>query len=457
MMQKYRTLIAFSIMALMLTIVGVSQSWSVSIGIFNLCIVSAIMAMGVNLQWGYAGLFNAGVMGFTALGGLVAVLISHQPIYEAWSVGGPGILVSLLIVIAASFFIFYISKNINSVFKKRFLIVFIILLAAFGLSKFYGTSIDLIEDINPAKTGFLGGLGMPIVFSWFAAAFAAALLAWIIGKITLGLRSDYLAIATLGISEIVIAVLKHEEWLARGVKNVTGLPRPVPYEIRLQESDWFINLIEWINSSKLLVIDSVASRQDYLNKLVIEGSSIYVKICYAGLFILVLVILFFLSQLALNSPWGRMLRAIRDNEVAASAMGKNIVGQHLQVFILGSAIIGIAGAMLTTLDGQFTPGTYQPLRFTFLVWVMVIVGGSGNNLGSIFGGFFIWFMWIEAEPISMAFISFVTSGLDYGDPIRTHLIASAPHMRLFIMGAILLITLRFMPRGVIPEKVVRPS
>jgi branched-chain amino acid transport system permease protein len=152
-----------------------------------------------------------------------------------------------------------------------------------------------------------------------------------------------------------------------------------------------------------------------------------------------------------------MLRAIRDNEVAASAMGKNIVGQHLQVFILGSAIIGIAGAMLTTLDGQFTPGTYQPLRFTFIIWVMVIVGGSGNNLGSIFGGFFIWFMWIEAEPISIAFISLVTSGMDYGDPIRTHLIASAPHMRLFIMGSILLITLRFMPRGVIPEKVVRPS
>jgi branched-chain amino acid transport system permease protein len=265
-----------------------------------------------------------------------------------------------------------------------------------------------------------------------------------------------LAIATLGISEIVIAILKHEDWLSRGVKNVTGLPRPVPYEIRLQDSEWFINIIEWLNSSKLSAIDTVSGKQDLLNKLVIEGSSIYVKLCYAGLFISVLVILFFLSQLALNSPWGRMLRAIRDNEVAASAMGKNIVGQHLQVFILGSAIIGIAGAMLTTLDGQFTPGTYQPLRFTFIIWVMVIVGGSGNNLGSIFGGFFIWFMWIEAEPISIAFISLVTSGLDYGDPIRMHLIASAPHMRLFIMGAILLVTLRFMPRGVIPEKVVRP-
>ena len=456
MIEKYRTQLAFLVMALLLIIVGVAQSWSVSIGIFNLCIVSAIMAMGVNLQWGYAGLFNAGVMGFTALGGLVAVLISHQPIYEAWSIAGTGMLISLLIVIAASISIFYISKYVNSVFKKRFLIVFVILLAAIGLGNFYGPSVDLIEDINPAKTGFLGGLGMPIIFSWVAAAFAAAFLAWIIGTVTLGLRSDYLAIATLGISEIVIAVLKHEEWLSRGVKNVTGLPRPVPYEIRLQESEWFINFIEWLNSSKLSAIETVSSKQDLLNKLVIEGSSIYVKLCYAGLFIVVLAVLFFLSQLALNSPWGRMLRAIRDNEVAAGAMGKNIVGQHLQVFILGSAIIGIAGAMLTTLDGQFTPGTYQPLRFTFIIWVMVIVGGSGNNLGSIFGGFFIWFMWIEAEPISIAFISLVTSGLDYGNPIKMHLIASAPHMRLFIMGAILLITLRFMPRGVIPEKVVRP-
>ena len=62
------------------------------------------------------------------------------------------------------------------------------------------------------------------------------------------------------------------------------------------------------------------------------------------------------------------MRAIRDNEIAASAMGKNINGRRLEVFILGSAVIGIAGAMLTTLDGQFTPTAYQPLRFTFLIW-----------------------------------------------------------------------------------------
>ena len=457
-MKQYKNIIAaYTIMILLIISVGVLQSWSIALTILNYCLISAVMTIGANIQWGYAGLINFGIMGYTALGGLAAVLVNTPPVKEAWKAGGMEMIISLILIILGIYLIQFILRKLVKSKKRNYLIALIIIIGFLVVRYISGPAIENIEAVDPAKTGFLGGLGMPIVFSWIAAAFAAALLAWIIGKVTLGLRSDYLAIATLGISEIVIAVLKHEDWLSRGVKNVTGLPRPVPYEIRLQESEWFINIIEWLNSSRLSAIETISGRQDLLNKLVIEGSSIYVKLCYAGLFISVLVILFFLSQLALNSPWGRMLRAIRDNEVAASAMGKNIVGQHLQVFILGSAIIGIAGAMLTTLDGQFTPGTYQPLRFTFIIWVMVIVGGSGNNLGSIFGGFFIWFMWIEAEPISIAFISLVTSGMDYGDPIRMHLIASAPHMRLFIMGAILLITLRFMPRGVIPEKVVRPS
>ncbi len=117
--------------------------------------------------------------------------------------------------------------------------------------------------------------------------------------------------------------------------------------------------------------------------------------------------------------------------------------------------MGIVGAMLTTLDGQFTPGSYQPLRFTFIVWIMVIVGGSGNNLGSIFGGFFVWFMWIEAEPLSIFIVHALTGGLDFDNVIRLHLIKSAPHLRLFLMGMILLLTMRFMPQGVIPETIKR--
>jgi branched-chain amino acid transport system permease protein len=170
------------------------------------------------------------------------------------------------------------------------------------------------------------------------------------------------------------------------------------------------------------------------------------------LFAVVLVVLVWLSQRALNSPWGRMMRAIRDNETAARAMGKNVTARHLQVFVLGSAVCGIAGAMMTTLDSQLTPASYQPLRFTFLIWVMVIVGGSGNNLGSILGGFLIWFLWVQVEPIGFWVMEIVTAPMAEDSAIRAHLLDSVAQMRLLTMGIFLLVMLRFNPRGLIPEK-----
>jgi len=442
-------------MGLLLLSVGIGQSWSVSLGIINLCLISAIMSLGVNIQWGYAGLFNAGIMGFVAIGGVSAVLVSHEPVTEAWTSGGVGILISLSCIIIAYCLILLVRRNLSSIYLRKFFMILISLLSLFIILYFYKPAVSSIESINPAKTGFLGGLGLPIIYSWLVGGLIAGVIAYFIGKITLGLRSDYLAIATLGISEIIIAILKHEDWLSRGVKNVTGLERPVPYEVDLQQADWFINLISWINSGKIFSISDLSDQTIFINQLIIDSSGIFVKLCYASLFTIVLLIILAFSNRALNSPWGRMMRAIRDNEDAASAIGKNIFKQHLQVFIIGSAVVGIAGAMLTTLDGQFTPGSYQPLRFTFIVWIMVIIGGSGNNLGSIFGGFFVWFMWIEAEPLSIFIVQTLTSGLDYDNVIRLHLIKSSPHLRLFLMGLILLLTMRFMPQGVIPETVKR--
>ncbi len=442
-------------MGLLLLSVGIGQSWSVSLGIINLCLISAIMSLGVNIQWGYAGLFNAGIMGFVAIGGVSAVLVSHEPVTEAWASGGVGILISLSCIIIAYCLVLLVRRNLSSIYLRKFFMMLISLLSLFIILYFYKPAVSSIESINPAKTGFLGGLGLPIIYSWLVGGLIAGVIAYFIGKITLGLRSDYLAIATLGISEIIIAILKHEDWLSRGVKNVTGLERPVPYEVDLQQADWFINLISWINSGKISSILDLSDQTIFINQLIIDSSGIFVKLCYASLFTIVLLIILAFSNRALNSPWGRMMRAIRDNEDAASAIGKNIFKQHLQVFIIGSAVVGIAGAMLTTLDGQFTPGSYQPLRFTFIVWIMVIIGGSGNNLGSIFGGFFVWFMWIEAEPLSIFIVQTLTSGLDYDNVIRLHLIKSSPHLRLFLMGLILLLTMRFMPQGVIPETVKR--
>ena len=94
-------------------------------------------------------------------------------------------------------------------------------------------------------------MNLPIVFSWFVGGLLSAGVAFIIGKVCLGLRSDYLAISTLLISGIIVSIVKHEEWLSRGVKNVIGLKRPAPYEVDLQSSEWFIKLVEFLNTSKL--------------------------------------------------------------------------------------------------------------------------------------------------------------------------------------------------------------
>ena len=453
MRKNLNVIAAYSIMMGLIILVGIFQSWNIALSIFNLCLISAVMTMGANIQWGYAGLINFGIMGYTALGGLAAVLISVNPVQEAWSAGGSNILFSLFLIIGMVLAVRYVLKKYDKS-KLRTYIIATIIITGIILVRFVSEpGIEAIEEVNPAKTGFLGGFGLPIIFSWIVGAVFAGGLAFIIGKVALGLRADYLAIATLLISEIVIAIIKHEDWLTRGVKNVIGLKRPAPYEVDLQQTDWFINLVEKFNFSKLNLIQDFSERQSALNQLVIEGSSIFVKLCYSGLFLVVVIILLILTQKALYSPWGRMMRAIRDNEEAANAMGKNVVKQHLLIFVLGSAIVGIAGAMLVTQDGLFTPGSYRPMRYTFLIWVMVIVGGSGNNFGAILGGFAVWFLWIEAAPIALFVINLTTSGLADTHFLKQHLIESVPYFRFLMMGIGLLLIMRYRPKGILPEKI----
>lgn len=432
--RQERNLTLFGVLVVLFVFVGMAQSWNVSLAILNLCLISAIMTLGVNIQWGYAGIVNFGVMGFAALGGLAGVLVSMPPVAASWQAGGPELLLGgAIIMITIVLAVFAASKTQHLGRWRFWIIIGVSLTGYFLLRLLVDPAIEAIESINPAKAGHIGGLGLPILLSWVVGGIFAAGAAYVIGKASLGLRSDYLAIATLGISEIVVYVLKNEDWLARGVKNVNGLPRPVPYEVDLQATAWVTELAARLGAD------------------VNELSSIIVKLCYAGLFILVLAILFWLFETALRSPWGRMMRAIRDNEVAANAMGKHVTAKHLQVFVLGSAVIGVAGAMLTTLDGQFTPHSYLPLRFTFLIWIMVIVGGSGNNFGSVLGGFIIWFFWVESEPLGLWLMDVITMPLDANNPLKMHLLASAAHMRLMTMGLLMLLMLRFAPQGLIPE------
>lgn len=433
-MAQYRNIFLFAAMALLILLTGFLQSWNSALLILNMGLISAIMSLGVNLQWGFAGLFNVGVMGFVALGGLATVLISMPPVTEAWSAGGPRTMLGLVIGVASLWLTSLAIARLPSGKAKILGIIAGLIVGFFAFRFVFDGGVSAIEAVNPASTGYLGGLGLPILLAWPAGGLLAAGVAWIIGKTALGLRSDYLAIATLGIAEIILAIMKNEDWLARGVKNVIGLPRPVPFEVDLQNNP-----------------DFVATATD-LGMNAVTASSIYVKLCYAGLFTVVLLLLLWMAQNALRSPWGRMMRAIRDNETSAEAMGKDVTKRHLQIFVLGSAICGIAGAMMTTLDGQLTPAGYQPLRYTFLIWVMVIVGGSGNNFGAVLGGFVIWFFWVQVEPIGGFLMQAITSGMEDASPLKQHLISSVAHMRLFTMGLILLLVLRFSPKGLIPEK-----
>ena len=453
MKQHKDVIVAYAIMLGLIILVGVLQSWSIALSILCFCLISAVMTMGANIQWGYAGLINFGIMGYTALGGLAAVLVSVPPVKEAWQVSGLNMITCAFLIALMVFSIRFILKKYKKSSKRNYGIALVIIVGLILLRLISGPAIESIEAINPSRTGFLGGLGLPIIFSWIAGAFFAGALAYVIGKVALGLRADYLAIATLLISEIVIAVIKHEDWLARGVKNVIGLKRPVPYEIDLQTKEWFINLVAKFNQGTLNLITGALEKERMLKQLVIESSTVFVKLCYVGLFSTVVIILLIVTQKALYSPWGRMMRAIRDNEEAANAMGKNVIKQHLLIFVLGSAIVGIAGAMMVTYDGLFSPAAYRPMRYTFLIWVMVIVGGSGNNFGAILGGFAVWFLWIEAAPIALFLINFFTSGLEETNTFRVHLVNSIPYFRYLIMGIGLLLIMRYRSRGILPEKI----
>ena len=424
----------FLLVAGLLVATGLMQSWNSALLILNMGLVSAIMALGVNLQWGLAGLFNIGVMGFVALGGLAVALVSTELRPAAWAAGGRGILLALGLGAVAVIGAIWARRKLPRG-RARGLAILAILGAGFLLYRaVLDPNVAAVEALNPAAAGHIGGLDLPVLLAWPAGALLAAGAAWLIGKTALGLRSDYLAIATLGIAEIILAVLRNEDWLARGVKNVIGLPRPVPYEIDLQNDPAFV------------------ARAAGLGLEPVTASTLYVKLGYTALFLGVLLTLLWLAQRALHSPWGRMMRAIRDNEVAAGAMGKDVTRRHLQVFVLGSAICGLAGAMMTTLDGQLTPASYNPLRFTFLIWIMVIVGGSGSNLGAVLGGALIWFLWVQVEPMGLWLMQVITAGMTDGSALKQHLLASAAHMRLLTMGIVLLLVLRFSPCGLIPGK-----
>jgi len=151
-----------------------------------------------------------------------------------------------------------------------------------------------------------------------------------------------------------------------------------------------------------------------------------------------------------------MMRAIRDNYIAAGSMGKNVTERQLQLFVLGSVLMGLGGAILASYNQLFDPSGYAPINHTFLIWVMVIVGGAGNSYGALFGGVFVYLVWALSDPVSHAIFDQISAVLkQFGWPAIPDVDSRASQMRVFVLGLVITLALRFAPRGLIPEVIRR--
>ena len=162
--------VLFAAMAALVCLVGLVQSWSLALAILNLCLISAIMTLGVNIQWGYAGLFNAGVMGFAALGGLAGVLVSMPPVAEAWRAGGGGVVVGLALAALTVLAVLFVRRRLGKPWVRRLAVALLVIGGALVARAVFAPAVQAVEAIDPTVTGYLGGLGLPIVLAWLVGA-----------------------------------------------------------------------------------------------------------------------------------------------------------------------------------------------------------------------------------------------------------------------------------------------
>jgi branched-chain amino acid transport system permease protein len=296
----------------------------------SVVLILGIACLGLNLQWGFTGLFNAGVVGFYAVGAYAHAILTAPP--------NP------------------------------------LLLGNFGL---------------PWPVGILGAMA------------AAAVVALIVGMATVKLRGDYLAIATFGVAVTIQLVTLNWQALTGGSLGLTSIPRPFAsyFEGRLSYSVFFLGLVAATT-----------------------------------------VLVYWALERIVRSPWGRVLRAIREDETAAVALGKDARLFRLQAFVLGSTIIGLAGALYVSFIGFVSPFDFLPI-LTFQIWTMLIVGGSGSNRGTLLGALIVWGLWSG-------------SGVLVSKLLPAALQTQGAAAQSILIGLLLVVMLVRKPRGLIGEEPV---
>ena len=217
---------------------------------------------------------------------------------------------------------------------------------------------------TPDTPNRLGGFELPIVIGWAGGAVAAAALSFLVGALTVRLRADYLAIATFGVAVVVQLSALNLEPVTGGPFGIGFIPRP------------FASLA---TDPQLFALANL------------------------GVVVLITLAVYLTLERLLRSPWGRVLRAIREDEQAALALGKNARFFRLQAFAIGGAIMGLGGAIQAHFIGFVSPDNYMPI-LTFQVWAMLIVGGSGNNRGAILGAVLVWAIWAASAAAISSFV-----------------------------------------------------
>lgn len=331
--------------------------------------IYAIFALGLNVQWGFAGLFNVGIVGFAAVGAYTYALLT-----------------------------------------------------------------------TAESTFHYGGLGLPLPVGMFVAMVASAVIAGVIGLICIRLRSDYLAIATIGIAEIIKLILKNETEVTNGPRGINKIPRA--WEHFSEERFYSSWPMSWFNTP-----DGWAVFFDALPHW-------WWQPCFAATVLFCMYVIYRMLERARISPWGRMMTAIRENEPAARAAGKNVTARRVEAFVIGAAIMGFAGALFAQHLRLIEPtNTFDPAKVTFLVWVMLILGGSGNNRGAMLGAFLIWTIWSASELMISGIIDLAGYVFQTFD---TGLLATrAGFLRMMLIGILMQVVLQKYPAGILPE--VRPA
>jgi branched-chain amino acid transport system permease protein len=288
--------------------------------------IYAVLCLGLNLQWGFAGLFNAGIAAFFAIGAYTTAILT-----------------------------------------------------------------------TPDSPNYLGGFGLPAILAWPAAMLACGAVAWAIGRICVRLQGDYLAMATIGIAEVIRLVIKNEEWLTAGTRGIPNIARP------------FEGLpAPWSSAT------------------------------FLGLVIALVAIIYWAAERAWTSPWGRTMRAIRDSDVAAAAIGKDVIQFRVEAFVLGAMVMGLGGALSAHYFKFLGTSATEPMMVTFLVWVMLIMGGSGNNRGAIVGAVLIWVIWSATELLT--------------NRLPGEWITRTSYIRVLLIGILLQVVLQRFAKGLVPER-----